>query len=65
MIKADAVFPKLPAEIDVLMIDDGGKIEEADVEILDQASSFENTIERGLSASASCWCSMRTAASFS
>src|SRR5713226_8324303 len=48
MVKADAVLAELPAEIDVLLIDDGGKIKEADVEILDETSSFENAIERGL-----------------
>jgi len=48
MIKTDAVFAELPAEIDVLLIDDGGKIKEADVEVLDEASGFENAVERGL-----------------
>ena len=48
MIKTDAVFAELPAEVDVLMVDDGGKIKEADVEILDQATGFENAIERCL-----------------
>src|SRR6266851_5049037 len=48
MVKADAVLAELPAEIDVLFIDDGGKIEQADVEVLDKASGFENTVERRL-----------------
>src|SRR5260370_23258822 len=48
MIKTDAVFAELPAEIDVLLIDDGGKIKEADVEVLDEAPGFENAVERGL-----------------
>src|SRR5439155_825300 len=48
MIKTDAVLAELPAEIDVLLIDDGGKIKEADVEVLDEASGFENAVERGL-----------------
>ncbi len=65
MVKADAVLAKLPAEIHVLLIDDGGEIQEADVEVLDEAASFENAIERGLERLGSCWCCMRTAASFS
>src|SRR5712692_2273064 len=48
MVKTDAVFAELPAEIDVLLIDDGGKIKEADVEVLDEAAGFENVVERGL-----------------
>src|SRR6266851_494425 len=48
MVKADAVLAELPAEIDVLLIDDGGKIKEADVEVLDEAAGFENAVERGL-----------------
>src|SRR5712691_5350304 len=48
VIKTDAVLADLPAEIDVLVVDDGGKIEEADVEILDQTAGFENAVERGL-----------------
>src|SRR5437867_11659154 len=48
MVKADAVFPELPTEIHLLMIDDGGKIKEAAVELLDETPSLENAIERGL-----------------
>src|SRR5713101_5713461 len=48
MVKTDAVFAELPAEIDVLLIDDGGKIKEADVEVLDEAAGFENVVEGGL-----------------
>src|SRR5712664_4051292 len=48
MVKTDAVLAELPAEIDVLLIDDGGKIKEADVEVLDEAAGFENAVERGL-----------------
>src|SRR5437879_12229586 len=48
MVKADAVLAKLPAEIDFLLVDDGGEVKEADVEILDEASGFEDAVERGL-----------------
>src|SRR5260370_29474246 len=48
MVKADAGLAKLPAEINVLLIDDGGKIKGADVEVLDEASGFEDAIEGGL-----------------
>jgi len=46
--KTDAVLAELPAEIDILFIDDGGKIEQATFEVLDKASGFENAVERGL-----------------
>src|SRR5258708_19102363 len=48
MVKADAVLAELPAEIDILLINDRGKIKEADVEVLDEAAGFENAVERGL-----------------
>src|SRR6267143_841761 len=48
MVQADAVLTKVPAGVDVLLIDDGGKIKEADVEILDEAAGFQNAVERGL-----------------
>src|SRR5713101_3921423 len=48
VIKTDAVLADLPAEIHVLVVDDGGKIEQADVEVLDQTAGFENAAERGL-----------------
>ncbi len=48
MVKTDAVLAELPAEIDVLLVDDSGKIKEADVEVLDEAAGFENTVEGGL-----------------
>jgi len=48
MVKADAVLTEFPAEIDFLVIDDGGKIEQADIEVLDDATGFENAGERGL-----------------
>src|SRR5260370_36322292 len=48
MVKTDAVLAEFPAEIDVLLVDDGGKIKEADVKILDEAAGFENMVEGGL-----------------
>src|SRR5713101_8085620 len=48
MIKTDAVLAELPAEIDVLLIDNGGKIKEANVEVLDEATGFKNAVKRGL-----------------
>ncbi len=48
MVKADAVLAKLPAQIDVLLVDDGREIEEAHVEVLNEASGFENAVQGGL-----------------
>src|SRR5437773_10004083 len=48
MVKANAVLAELPAEIDVLLIDDSREIKKADVEVLDKASGFENTVKRRL-----------------
>src|SRR6266404_9579811 len=48
MVKTDAVLAELPAEIHILLIDDGGKIKETDVEVLDEAASFQDAVERGL-----------------
>ena len=45
MIKPDAVLAELPAEIDVLVVNDRGKVEEANVQILDDAAGFENALE--------------------
>src|SRR6266853_5821586 len=48
MVKTNAVLAEFPAEIHILMVDDGGEIKEADVEVLDDAPGFENAIEGGL-----------------
>ena len=66
MIKTNAVLAEFPAEIDFLVVDDRRKIEQANVEILDDASGFENAVQRGLQMIRPVWvCSMRIAASFS
>src|SRR5258708_13440530 len=48
MIKTDAVFAELPAEKNLFVINERGKIEQAEFEILDHATRFENAAERGL-----------------
>jgi hypothetical protein len=48
MIKPDAVFAELPTEINFLLVDYGREVKQADVQVLDEASGFENAIERGL-----------------
>ncbi len=48
MIKADAVFAEFPAEVNILIVDNRGKIEETDVQILDDAAGFKNAVERRL-----------------
>src|SRR5215472_16072377 len=48
MIKTDAVFAEFPAEIDVLIVDNRGKIEETHVQILDDAACLQEAVERRL-----------------
>ncbi len=48
MVKADAIFAELPAKIDVLLINNRRKIQKAHVKVLDEASRFENAVERRL-----------------
>src|SRR5580704_16577155 len=46
VIEADAVFAKPPAKVYLFIVDARWKIEEADVQILDYASGFEDAIQR-------------------
>src|SRR5689334_7557241 len=48
MIKTDAVFAELPAEVNILIVDNRRKIEQTHVQILDDAAGFENAAERRL-----------------
>src|SRR5258708_22326855 len=48
MVKTDRVLAELPAKVDVLLVDDGREVEKADVEVLDEASRFENAVQSGL-----------------
>src|SRR5260370_19520019 len=48
MVKTDAVLAEFPAEIDVLLVDDGGKIEGDDVQGLLEAARFVNLGGGGL-----------------
>src|SRR5260370_25414792 len=48
MIKTDAVSAELPTEKKFCVINERGNIEQAEFEILDHATRFENAVERGL-----------------
>src|SRR5215470_3489291 len=48
MIKADAVFAELPAQIDILIIDDCRKVEQTYIQVLDDTAGFEDAAQRGL-----------------
>src|SRR5271168_1770667 len=48
VIETDAVFAQFPAEVDVLIVDDSGKIEQADIEIFDDATGFQDAVQGGL-----------------
>ena len=45
VIVADAVFAELPAKIDFLVVNDGREIEQADIEILDEAAGLQDTVK--------------------
>src|SRR5690349_14647010 len=45
MIKTDAVFAEFPAEVNVLIVDNRGKIEKTHVQVLDDAACFEDAVE--------------------
>src|ERR1700676_4229297 len=60
----DAVFAELPAQINFLVVHDGGKIQQADVEILDEAPGGEIFFRFAFITSARFCCSMRFSASF-
>jgi len=55
----DAVFTKLPAQIDFFVVYDGGKIEQSYVQVFDQASGRQNFLHIRFMTSARLWCSMR------
>src|SRR5215467_14057575 len=46
MIVANAIFAEFPAEIDLFVINDRRKIEQPDVQVLDNAAGFQNLVER-------------------
>src|SRR5438105_3436078 len=46
VIIADAVLAQFPAKINFFVVDDRREIEQTDIEILDYAAGFENTVER-------------------
>src|SRR5258708_30896058 len=48
MVKTDAILAKLPAEINILLVDDSREIEKTHVEVLDETSGFENAVQRRL-----------------
>src|SRR5690348_2059892 len=46
VVKADAIFPELPAEINVLVINHRGKIKQSHLEVLDETSGFKDALQR-------------------
>src|SRR5580700_8670348 len=48
MPEADALFAEAPAKINLFVIDDGRKIQQAGIEVLDQTAGGLNPFERGL-----------------
>src|SRR5258708_315408 len=46
VIIANAVFAQFPAKINLFVVNDGKEIQKADVQILDHASGFQNTVQR-------------------
>jgi len=48
MVKADAILAQLQQRLDFLLVDDSREIEETHIEVLDEASRFENAVQGGL-----------------